>query len=603
MSEKTTAATTQIPAGLKALGRLTEFDPRTLVLDPHNARTENVKPDHALLASVERIGVQEPISVRPLEDGTFGVFKGQRRWLAATAAAKKAEAKGAPVRPIPAFVREDLTDSDTEALLLSMVENTQRAPMTQRDQLNGAAQLELISMNETDRRRAAGILGMKRESLRAAKQASALTTEGLQAGARYGFDLTEMADLQDVEEVSGAANKLAAARRRDAEAKGNTRGNWQHAMASLRQERDERRKRDAAAKTLTDAGVTVLPRYSRSDDTARPLDQITTKLGKEFTATTHAACAGHAARLDEDAQPVYFCTDPEKNGHAIKDAPDAAEEAEAKAAARAERKKVIEQNKAARAAREVRHEFIAQLCKGKTLSDAAWTLVLTTVMNGSDTYRKFINRTQAKATAAVAQFTGGPAPEENADDPFTPLIQRTGKARRPQLLMAQVAAAFEDEMHDKAWSTKTATQVMWLTFLEAEGYTLSAHEAAILDRATTPERAATEPDSLTDEQEPQEDAEEQSTEAQQADEADTQEQEAAPDAPEEEPEAATAPDAPEEEPEAATAPDAPEEEPEAATAPEAPEGAQEADREAEEGEVGPEAEDAATAPQEGAQQE
>ncbi|MFF9691466.1 ParB N-terminal domain-containing protein [Streptomyces sp. NPDC014623] len=579
MSEKTTAATAQIPAGLEALGRLTEFDPRTLVLDPRNARTENVKPDHALLASVERIGVQEPISVRPLEDGTFGVFKGQRRWLAATAAAKKAEAKGAPVRPIPAFVREDLTDSDTEALLLSMVENTQRAPMTHRDQLNGAAQLELISMSEPVRRRAAGILGMKRESLRAAKQASALTTEGLQAGAHHGFDLTELADLQDVEEVSGAANKLAYARRQDAEAKGkNTRGNWQHAMASLRQERDERRKRDSAAKALTDAGVTVLPRYSRSDDTARPLDQITTKLGKEFTATTHAACAGHAARLDEDAQPVYFCTDPEKNGHAIKDAPDAAEEAEAKAAARAERKKVIEQNKAARAARDVRHEFIAQLCKGKTLSDAAWTLVLTTVMNASDTYRKFINRTQAKATAAVAQFTGGPAPEGNADDPFTPLIQRTGKARRPQLLMAQVAAAFEDEMHDKAWSTKTATQVMWLSFLEAEGYTLSAHEAAILGRATAPE-PADEATSLADEQEPQEDAEEQSTEAEQADEADAQEEEQE------------------------DAPDAPEEGPEAATAPEAPEGAQEADREVEEGEAGPDAEDAATTPQEGAQQE
>ncbi|WP_331730915.1 ParB N-terminal domain-containing protein [Streptomyces sp. NBC_01174] len=580
MSEKTTAATAQIPAGLKALGRLTEFDPRTLVLDPRNARTENVKPDHALLASVERIGVQEPISVRPLGDGTFGVFKGQRRWLAATAAAKKAEAKGAPVRPIPAFVREDLTDSDTEALLLSMVENTQRAPMTHRDQLNGAAQLELIGVSDAERRRAAGILGIKRESLRAAKQAAALTPEGLQNGARLGFDLTELADLQDVEEVSGAARQLAAARKQDAEAKGkNTRGHWQHAMASLRQERDEQRKRQAAVQALTDAGVKVLPRYSRSDDTARPLDQITTRLGKEFTATTHAECAGHAARLDEDAVPVYFCTDPEKNGHSIKDAPDAAEEAKAKEEARAERKKVIEQNRAARAAREVRHDFVAQLCKGKTLSDAAWTLVLNTVLNGSDTYRRFINKTPAKATAAVAKFTSGPVPEENAGDPFAPLIQRTGKARRPQLLMAQVAAAFEDEMHDKAWSTKSQTQVMWLTFLEAEGYTLSAHEAAILGRATAPEPATAEPTSLADEQEPQEDTEEQSTETQEADVADAQEEQE---------------DA---------GPDAPEEGPEAAPAPEATKGAQEAESAPEEEEAAPLAEDAARAPQEGAQQE
>ncbi|GHB30922.1 MULTISPECIES: ParB/RepB/Spo0J family partition protein [Streptomyces] len=580
MSEKTTAATAQIPAGLEALGRLTEFDPRTLVLDPRNARTENVKPDHALLASVERIGVQEPISVRLLEDGTFGVFKGQRRWLAATAAAKKAAAKGAPVRPIPAFVREDLNGNDTEALLLSMVENTQRAPMTHRDTLNGAAQLELIGVTEADRRRAAGILGLKRESLRAAKQAAALSPEGLQDGARHAFDLTELADLQDVEEVSGAATRLAQARRQDAEAKGkNSRGHWQHAMASLRQERDEQRKRQAAVQALTDAGVKVLPRYSRSDDTAVALDQITTRLGKELNAKTHAQCAGHAARLDENAEPVYFCTDPEKNGHTLKNAPDTAEEAQAQDAARAERKRVLAQNKAARAAREVRTEFVAQLCKGKTLSDAAWTLVLTTVMNGSDTYRKFINRTQAKATAAVAKFTAGPAPEDNADDPFTALIQRTGKARRANLMMAQVAAAFEDEMHDKAWATKSGAQVMWLTFLEGEGYTLSAHESAILGRAAVPETAPTDPSSLTSEEE------------QQAPEADGPEEEA----PEEEqaPEA----DGPEE--------DGPEEQEQAegAAGQEAPEGAQEADGEAEEGDAEPEAGEGATALQEAAQQE
>ncbi|MEU4266222.1 ParB/RepB/Spo0J family partition protein [Streptomyces argenteolus] len=578
MSEKTPAAPAQIPTGLEALGHLTEFDPRTLELDPRNARTENVKPDHALLASVERIGVQEPISVRPLGDGRYGVFKGQRRWLAATAAAKKAEAKGNPVRLIPAFVREDLNGNDTEALLLSMVENTQRAQMTHRDTLNGAAQLELIGVNEADRRRAAGILGWKRESLRAAKKASALTSEGLKDGARQGFDLSELADLQDVEEVTGAATRLAYARRKDVEAKGNTRGNWQHAMATLRQERDEQRKRQAAAQALTDAGVKVLPRYARSDDTARPLDQISTRLGKELTAKTHAQCAGHAARLDEDAEPVYVCTDPEKNGHTVKDAPDAAEEAEAKDAARAERKRVIEQNKAARAAREVRQEFVAQLCKGKTLSDAAWTLVLTTVMNGSDTYRKFLNKTQAKATAAVAKFTAGPAPEDNAPDPFTPLIQRTGKARRPQLMMAQVAAAFEAEMNDKAWSEKTTAQVMWLTFLEGEGYTLSAHESAILGRAAAPETAPTEPTNLTNEEEPQESEEEAQPEAQQAEEADR--------------------------PDADDAPDAPEEaQAEGAAEPEAPESAQEADGGAEEGDAGHEAEEAATAPQEAAQQE
>ncbi|WP_240677009.1 ParB N-terminal domain-containing protein [Actinacidiphila soli] len=144
-------------------------------LDPRNARTENAKPDAALLASVERIGLQEPITVRPLGEpskGRYGVFKGQRRWLAAVAAAKKAETKGKPVAKIPAFVREDLGGADSEALLLSLVENHQRAGMTARDTVNGAAQLELLGANEAERRRAAAILGMNRQQLKAAKQAA-----------------------------------------------------------------------------------------------------------------------------------------------------------------------------------------------------------------------------------------------------------------------------------------------------------------------------------------------------------------------------------------------------------------------------------------------
>ncbi|MFG3399043.1 ParB/RepB/Spo0J family partition protein [Streptomyces parvus] len=463
---------------LNELGELVELDPEMVVLDERNARTQNVKPDAGLLASVERIGVQEPISVRPLGDGRYGVFKGQRRWLAALAAKKKAATKGKPWRPIPAFVRASLTDADHEALLLSLVENTQRVRMTHHDQVNGAAQLELIGTSETERRRAASILGIKREQLKAAKKAAELSTEGMQDGDRYGFDLIELADLQEVEAVSGAAETLARAKRQDQEArKGN--GHWKHALAALRQRQDEARKVAAATQALEEAGVKVLPRPRWHDD-ARALSELTTATGRALTPEAHsAACAGHAAWLDDEMNPIYFCTRPQEYGHRASDGPTVEEETRAKEEERKYRKTVIEQNRAARAAREVRHSFITQLCKGKSVSDGGWLLILSTVVNGSDVYRRFLNKTGDKAAAMVGEFAG--ATPEKGSEPFAKAIRRTGKARRPQLLLAQVAAAYESAMGDKAWANPTADDIQWLEFLAAEGYTLSDHERGVIE--------------------------------------------------------------------------------------------------------------------------
>jgi ParB family chromosome partitioning protein len=468
---------------LAGLGALVEFDPRALEIDPRNARKQNPKPDAALIASVERIGVQEPITVRPLGDDRYGVIKGQRRLLAAQAAAKKAAAKGKPVRPIPAFVRADLTEDDAEALLLSLVENTQRTRMTDRDTINGAAQLEIIGTSEAGRRRAAAVLGMKRDALKSAKKAAELTPEGLQSGARYGFDLMELADLQEVESLSWAAGRLASAKRRDADDPKNRRGNWQHAMSTLRQELAEERKREAAEKALTEAGVKVLSRYRKQDDTDQRLSDLTTGLGDDITPEAHAEkCAGHAARIDDEAEPVWHCADPARYGHKIKGELD---DAQAKEAARADRRRVIEGNRAARAAREVRKEFIVQLCGRKSLSDAAWQFVLMAIMNQTQPYRRLINKNGKSAAAAqadVARFTRAADPT-GKDEPFTELIQRTGKAKRPQLLLAHVAAAYEAEMTDNVWERPHGSPHEWLTFLAAEGYPLSDHESAMVAKA------------------------------------------------------------------------------------------------------------------------
>ncbi len=68
----------------------------------------------SLTASIQAVGVLQPILVRPKDDGTYELIAGERRWRAS---------KRAGLQTIPALIRE--TD-DTHALEHALVENLQR---------------------------------------------------------------------------------------------------------------------------------------------------------------------------------------------------------------------------------------------------------------------------------------------------------------------------------------------------------------------------------------------------------------------------------------------------------------------------------------------
>ncbi|MFD8078972.1 ParB/RepB/Spo0J family partition protein [Streptomyces sp. NPDC059718] len=581
-AKKTTAAPAEPQAtgtALEQLGRLVALHPDQLVTDEQNARKEkgNSEPDAALLASVLRIGVQDPITVRALSDGRFGVIKGQRRAKAAQAAAKKAKANGTEPRPVPAFVRDDL--SDGQALLLSVVENTQRRAMTAGDTVNAIAQLELISATEVDRRQAAGVLGMPRTFLKAADKARTLKQANLHEAAGYGFDMIELSELADVEDEPNAASRLARARKRDQDEGKKQRGHWAQMLATLRQEKAERIKVEGIKAKLTAAGVKLIGYGSGMTGNERPLESLTTSAGRRITPKAHAKCPGHAARVARDGEVTFYCTNAAALGH--KDAKDA-EDAKAKAEERTKRKHTVAMNKQARAAREARQVFIKELCGRKQMSDAAWLVTLTTIMNNPDHHKQLVNRTAP--SALISQFTGSAEPEGWAA-PFATLINRAGRARRPMLLLAYAAAANEGLMVDKAWQSPSEGAAAWLAFLKVEGYTLSEHEEGITTAATEkPTITAAAPDEDADEDTPEEGPADADGPAEEAD--DTEQPEA--DA-EEEPEAEEPADAaPDEEADAA---DEAEEKPEAddaSPAPEETEEPQEAAQEAEEGAEEPE---------------
>jgi len=82
-----------------------------------------------LAASIRELGVLQPVLVRPLDDGTFELIAGERRWRAA---------KRAGLQTVPALVRHA---DDAVSLEQALVENLQREDLNPLDEAAAYQQL------------------------------------------------------------------------------------------------------------------------------------------------------------------------------------------------------------------------------------------------------------------------------------------------------------------------------------------------------------------------------------------------------------------------------------------------------------------------------
>ena len=82
-----------------------------------------------LAASIRELGVLQPVLVRPLDDGTFELIAGERRWRAA---------KRAGLQAVPAIVRDA---DDAVSLEQALVENVQREDLNPLDEAAAFQQL------------------------------------------------------------------------------------------------------------------------------------------------------------------------------------------------------------------------------------------------------------------------------------------------------------------------------------------------------------------------------------------------------------------------------------------------------------------------------
>ena len=101
------------------VARLEEVPVGSILPNPHQPRVHFDEESLAeLSASIREIGVLQPVLVRPLDDGTYQLVAGERRWRAA---------RRAGLQLIPAIVRHA---DDLATVERALVENLHRADLT-----------------------------------------------------------------------------------------------------------------------------------------------------------------------------------------------------------------------------------------------------------------------------------------------------------------------------------------------------------------------------------------------------------------------------------------------------------------------------------------
>ena len=483
-----------------------QVDPRTVEVGP-NVRLDP-RLDQPFLASVRERGVLEPVLLYRAEDGTLTVLAGQRRTLAA---------RETGLASIPAVV-SDTPPADADRLVDQYVENEHRAALTNSERITAVEQMALAGLSE---HQIAKRTGTDKATIHAAKVAASSPASREAADQLTLDQAATLAEFDD--DPQAVATLLSAAERGYG---------FDHAAQRLRNDRAETAARAALALELTAQGVTVIDRPGY-DDPATPLDHLTDPAGNPITPDGHTTCPGHAAFVayqwhyttpdddptDQDADDddladgedegdggvgwsaptreqvlaaTYVCTDPDRHGHrpcpgygprtssGVPEKKRAADMTDTeRETARAERRRVIESNKAWKAATDVRRDWLQTFATRKTAPAGAETYLAQAVVQGW---------TADPASTDTLALVGHPAPDD-----VTPWTRATTQAtallatlegaspkRALQVAVAVTVATWEVRTQPQSWRNPDPHTVATLRYLQQWGYQLSEIEQQMI---------------------------------------------------------------------------------------------------------------------------
>ncbi len=449
-------------------GQIEHIDPNQVEFED-NIRTD-VHLDPGFLASIREHGVLLPVLARRDPDtGTVYIRDGQRRTLAA---------RDAGQATIPAYLAATSEDR-TARITAQLVTNDRREGLGHIDRAAAYQQLTLDGLSVAKIAKATGEdKATVQKSLTVAGSESAKEALARAVSLDRAILIAEfegdLAAIQDIEEA--------------------WEDDLEHTGGRLRHQRALNQRREQIIAGLAADGIPETSRgnavhfYSLTDaapdaEERPPLD-----------AVTHQACEGRAVLLhvygltEGDYRTEEVCTrpdlhyrrrgydDPTKHSRPVSE-----EEAEAR---KADRRRLIANNKAWDAAEPVRRAWITTLLTRKALpKDAHPFTALTLTRHAFE-----VANDHGTHTAA---FLG--LPEHSGWDAIAQTVEKN-PARAAHVSLAVALSAREARTSRESWRTPDPGTAAYLTRLEAWGYRLSAVERIAAGHTDEPDTDPVEDD-------------------------------------------------------------------------------------------------------------
>jgi ParB family chromosome partitioning protein len=451
-----------------------EIDPRELLVDV-NIR-KDVRLDSDFVVSIKELGVLVPITAVRTASGEIRVRFGHRRTLGAI----EAELPTVPVDVIGSEGEDDA--AQIERIITQHAENVHRAGLTAVEKVEVVAQLSAFGVKASEIAKKTRI--PKKEV--AVAKAVGKSELAKQATDRYDFlTLEQAAAVAEFENNRDAVKVLVAAAQQ---------GRFDHALEVLREDREEAKALKRFEAELTKQGVRVIDDDTYLERTVVPLT-VLRRRNPSLTDKGHESCPGHAANLtvyrNDDEGPdstqtgqgewvlevEYVCMDPVAYGHVEAEGTaaevnvprDTSEQDRRDDEARKERQRVIANNKAWRAAENVRREWLKNFLNRKIAPKGTAAYLAGELLSG-----RFASRNGYDRPKLAIELLGNDTPDGSTD------------GRSLIVALAVILGGYETATSERAWRDSWAAErtAPYLSRLAEWGYELSEIEQSVVDQLT-----------------------------------------------------------------------------------------------------------------------
>lgn len=463
-------------------------DAREVVIDA-NVRT-NVKLDRSFVSSIRRHGVILPILAHPTEDGKIKVEDGQRRILGAIDAERY---------PVPAYIVPE-HDTDAKRIVRQLIANEHRAELDEAERVAAWKQLELEGMSVTAIARAVAEKPKRVKAGLAVAGSEAATKEVTEHQVTLDQALV-IAEFEDDPEVADRLRSIAS----------HSPEQFEHEAQRFRDRRTERAEMEALIADYTERGYQQIDWPAYDDKATLPLRDLTYPDGTALTEDNYLGGNGYrfAVRAGWNGIQVgHFVTDWRKWGLKKRKA-DGTPSLPMSDEDKAERRRVIENNKAWRSAETVRRTWLRNFLARKTAPKGAQQFIAKTVIDG----RGGIERAMQEHHPLAADLLELPAHQFGKPHPLLTHIEKQ-PGRITMVMLAVARAAHDATTGPHTWRNPSRDMADYFTALADWGYALSDVENLV--RGIEPDTDA-EPENPSDPEPETETEAEDSDEDEQAD--------------------------------------------------------------------------------------